>query len=1227
MYAFPFAIDATSLGPDQKIAEAALEEGYSTVLRLPLSQGVSRSDVEQHLTDTLLPKLLLFLAGVDELELRGTSSDFVAVATRDTGPHADEVLLESNGRLENWLVFRRGCAVDRTLVDPLGDSWADIEMVHVAVAVELSEARLPLSTRTHPLHVYFPTEEATSLPLIIQGDFALQLDRRQLASNPEAVPYNSWLLDQVAAHLGDVVAPALAGLFPGAASVVAAMTPHASGTGWGADCLRRCIAALRGSRFLPAVDGHPRLPAEALMLPASIPSAEEVSRHLHLDDLGRMTVPEVQDSPVIRTFLVKALGVTELTVEEALQRLSPPEDGDLHDFYGTLVDWGEGHGSRRFAAQLAHVRCVHTTTDDWVTPKERVFFPRKRDDVIIPADLPVPIAALPEVDGLVALLEQAGVRPFEWRDLLGDYLLPLLTDPNTEPDLRDRAMDGLRAYFVSQRTGDDRVRRVLVPARRASGGAAELRTAATTYFPSSWISTDALEKLYGPFDEPEFLALPPPTQLDAREAECEFLRWMGVGDTPRVFEARADPQYGYMVGSWHRHPHRALEPWSSKWWSDGSTLVAKRCSQGHPESQQLQESFTLDRFAEIVESQDPERLRVLWRELAAGWSRKYEPARWATFRCVNTTHGGERNRRTPSLFGFMLAHLEWVPARLGDRSVLVAPAAAWRPASDTPKWVTRRTPSVEPWMTQGSGLTLATALEIVDAARPSPGDLVRLLERLHNEYEEEREQSRELLVAARWAMRALNDALADEPDADVKGVYLLCRHRGNPVYTQNPLVALDPMLEETWEQYYPMLDADRDLRRLYSALGLTVLDDPSSGMKVAPAPMRPRHDLQAAIEDHLNRAKPFLAAVAVQNTPSREETVIRGLKRLEVLACEDLILRYTYDDTVVERSEAVSYIAVRQEVVRGALRRNIGTAHLEVDPRTSQPDWYSFGPQLAQFLEVPTMGDAFAVLLTGNEHDNARYLASRRLAHEAVDRMRGLLELAGDDVISTDVFDLVADPTRSPDAPVQPVGPTAEAPTPPQTSLTTTTTSPEAWVEPTSPPALEDERLTIQFVDPQPVMPPTPRSGGGGLGPAGPVDHVADARRAHEVGKRGEEAVLRAERQRVAGFGCDPEAVIWRSERNPFAPYDIESLDEDGQRIYIEVKATISADASAPFLISAAELLEAVKHRSRYFIYRVTDVDSAAPPIWRYQDPVGLLLEGRASLRLSDARMVLGESK
>ena len=89
VYAFPFTITAASLGPDQAIAEAALAEGFSTVLRLPLTPGVRRSDVESHLAETLFPRLLWFLAGVNQLELQATSNDFVAMATRDFGQLAD----------------------------------------------------------------------------------------------------------------------------------------------------------------------------------------------------------------------------------------------------------------------------------------------------------------------------------------------------------------------------------------------------------------------------------------------------------------------------------------------------------------------------------------------------------------------------------------------------------------------------------------------------------------------------------------------------------------------------------------------------------------------------------------------------------------------------------------------------------------------------------------------------------------------------------------------------------------------------------------------------------------------------------------------------------------------------------------------------------------------------------------------------------------------------------
>ena len=36
----------------------------------------------------------------------------------------------------------------------------------------------------------------------------------------------------------------------------------------------------------------------------------------------------------------------------------------------------------------------------------------------------------------------------------------------------------------------------------------------------------------------------------------------------------------------------------------------------------------------------------------------------------------------------------------------------------------------------------------------------------------------------------------------------------------------------------------------------------------------------------------------------------------------------------------------------------------------------------------------------------------------------------------------------------------------------------------------------------------------------------------------------------------NPDSVTWVSKTNETSPYDIRSLDEDGQVIYIEVKST-----------------------------------------------------------------------
>lgn len=897
VYAFPFGIDESALGLDADVVEKARADGFTTVLRLPLRADVAREDVEDHLVESLVPRLLLFLTGIEELELQGTRADFVSVISREQHDQHDEVLLETNGTMEHWLVYRRWHEVAKELVEPIGDAWAQVERVQTAVAVPLDGDGRPTTETLFPLHVYFPTEEATGMPVIVHGDFALQLDRRQLGTSPEAMPYNEWLGAAAASFVADTVAPGLAARYPNDIAAVAAVAQRSPGTGMGQRCVARCIEALRTSRFLPAIDGDLRVPAEALLLPVGVGTAERAHAHLDLTEMGRVMIPAAEVDPRVRSFLRDHLGVEEWSLEDALDHLLPPSSADRTPFYEMLVDWAEGFGSRAFATKLARVPCVSTATGDWVAPADgRVFFPRQRDDVEIPADLPVPIADIPPVEGLASLLAAAGVRDFEWRELMRDYLLPLLVDDVTEPGLRERAMRGLRAYYGSQRAGDPilqrRIREVLLPATTAIGTDRDLSAAGSLYFTSAWTGSNALETLYGPFGKVEFLAVEPPADSDDRSEEATFLRWMGVADHPRVLEARAE-QNTFMTGALGRHPHRVAGGAWDDWWGVPEVQEASRCPQDHPSSQRLQVSFVLDRFVELTATGDAGRLFTLWTELAKRWGGIYEQATRAVFHCQHSGHGGERDRTAPSLLWHLLQQTAWVPARKGDEIQLVRPSQAWRLAHDTPKLVSKNVPVIDARMLEGSGLNLAMALGVTDAARPGPADLCALLEDLCSDYEAEGEATREIHNAARWAMRTLNDVLANQGDeTELPEVPLLARYRGEQLFTTEPVVASDPLLAETWEAHYPILDADRDLRRLHEALGLVVLDDPEHGVQITPVPQGVRDDLQEATEQLLTGAKPFLAAVAIANTPSREDDVLRGLKRLEVTACTELVLRY-----------------------------------------------------------------------------------------------------------------------------------------------------------------------------------------------------------------------------------------------------------------------------------------------------------------------------------------------
>lgn len=131
---------------------------------------------------------------------------------------------------------------------------------------------------------------------------------------------------------------------------------------------------------------------------------------------------------------------------------------------------------------------------------------------------------------------------------------------------------------------------------------------------------------------------------------------------------------------------------------------------------------------------------------------------------------------------------------------------------------------------------------------------------------------------------------------------------------------------------------------------------------------------------------------------------------------------------------------------------------------------------------------------------------------------------------------------------------------------------------------------------------------------------IRDEERDQVVGRRGEEIVLRAERERLRQAGLPAESAVWAAEIDPLADHDILSIGDDGKPVWIEVKATAGKDGR--FRWSRAEFELAMRARDRYLLYRVYEADSLTPVVRIFRNPVARLVND--AIRL-DVAVLLAE--
>jgi hypothetical protein len=1245
VYAFPFPVEEPDLGPDAAAVEMLRAKGFTTVIRLPFRDGVERSTVEAALIGNLASRLLLFLPHVDHLELQGTYGDFTSEIFREADGGVEHVLLETNDRNEEWFIYRGSVVPDSAVVEHLGEMWKEMDEVRFAVAVPVDEQGQPLVDATFPLHVYFPTDEEPGLHVAIHAEWMLSMDRRQIATTPEAAQFNRMLVNAVAEHLKSTVAPDLVRRTRASSAAIEALVPAIDQpVGGGGTAVRnQWREALLDSPFLPAADGSLRRPSDISLLPRSLPDAVTAHELANLDPASTLR-PDVEILTPIKNFLAGVPETYEMGPAEFIALLAAPARETVEHYYQFLVDWRETAGTK-IINELRKAPVVLGTAGQLLTPSDdTIFFPRERGDITIPDDLPVPIAHLPEVEDARNLLRDLGVRSFEWRELIREYLIKILSNPEAEHPARAGAMAGLRAYHQVRLQGSEDFEPllggVLLPARTADGSIRKLRPSAEIYFSSPWTGSNDLEVIYGPFGDAEFLDITPPRDSESRQDDFDFYRMLGVIEYPRLSKAETNTFTNNSV----RHPHRG--PLFQEWLKLPEVMAAAVCPYGHTQSQQLRESFRLDRHAELTACGDPVRLIALWNQLARRWGSAYEDGTQALFYCVHGSHAGDRGRRAPSLFDYTLRSQAWVPVDRGNVPELVPPSEAWIEAAQTPRRIQQRVPRISEAMYQTrGGAGLAAALRLTDAGRPRVADLLMLLEGIAEEADAAGGTNREIDQAARWVQRTLHDVLRDEPEPHPapETVRLLASQNGVTQFVTQPAYADDPLLRDTFEKQRPLLSAEAGLTKLARYLALSKLDDK---VVTSPVPFEEDHGVIAEkVRRRIDGIKPYLLALVRAENSSAENRVRPALRRLELVVCERLVLTYEFDGATASREDAVCYIASRTEK-RGRKPFNVGTAYLELDPATVEPHWFPLGRQLAQYLSVPNLADAFTMLLTASRDDRSRMMADRQIQPQDITEAAQLLRLRQEDeeeiinILDSLLPDLSADDGGSSGvaaalrtqqsgvvaAHVPETSNHAKDPTH-QDSPGNEQEMPSQPLPKADPPAIDFS--AVRIVDGVPgERPYTGTTKTNGYGERGRNGHstapsILTDEENRRIGKRGEEVVYHAERERLNKLGKNPDSVRWVSKVDELSPYDIVSMDEDGQLIYLEVKSTKGPDPTDTFYISQRELIEATVRRSRYYIYRVTEVDSAIPAITRWSDPLGLIKDGKGHLLLAKAQMAL----
>jgi hypothetical protein len=769
--AFPFKMSPDDFGPDSQTVAGLLADGAETVVRLPLDRHGS-DEVSRLVERTIRPETLLFMPALDELDCEwpGGGATWKKSGKRRRGIGRLISLTGAKGQRRTYLVATDHARLSKSAADSLEDpAWADVRSLNLAVAFPWDRG-IDAGAGAMPIHVYFPTREATGRSLLFHADLYIETKRERVEMRGPAGALNERLADR----LGRLAARL--------ASSVAKEFSHE---------LLCCLSTKeRASEFGELLDEKllDHLRDVRLVRSAGSRQPQRVARLARITDLERPDLAQglaslvpskndlvlPQDDVGEASTVLTELGVEALDAEDVAARVDLTSESSPDEPLALLERWLRELPSWEASAAVAALmdrRVVRDASGQWQVPEEVVGSG---------AGAPTLPAALRrnEAAPLRSTLAKAFLRRIGIEALTPALALARLADALNDRSFGTTLFQQREAFRYAEALWaqspsvlrDDAGRAGVIPVRvhNARRRRHQWRPGRDVYFGRDWSpQAHLIEKVYGPLGECEFL---PGESFGSDRDKADrvaFFRALGVAEEPRWVRLHA-PARGHVnrFNTWRALP---------------DVREAADCGNDHPRADREVRGEVIDRLDALLDRASARGSGPLV-ELVTGLRPPFGPP--AELRCTHHEHRGKAKwRQAAGYQRWRLSTAAWVPVASDPISrQALPPSRVWTGAPTS-----RKHPVLVPRV---RAVRASGQLGLIRWTSPGRDALTAALADLQEGFPEPRQAA-----VQRTARELLNKLDALPSLAQVpRDMPILATRLGAPVWTSEPLIADIPAI-------------------------------------------------------------------------------------------------------------------------------------------------------------------------------------------------------------------------------------------------------------------------------------------------------------------------------------------------------------------------------------------------------------------------------------------------